>query len=52
MIVVYRGLHCPVCETYLGKLQTVASDFVAKGVDLVAYETHYDVCLTAFCCTA
>ncbi len=36
MIVVYRGLHCPVCETYLGKLQTVASDFVAKGVDLVA----------------
>jgi len=36
MIVVYRGLHCPVCETYLGKLQTMASDFVAKGVDLVA----------------
>lgn len=36
MIVVYRGLHCPVCETYLGKLQTVASDFAAKGVDLIA----------------
>ena len=35
MIVVYRGLHCPVCETYLGKLQTVASDFAAKGVDLL-----------------
>ena len=36
MIVVYRGLHCPVCETYLGKLQAVAKDFAAKGVDLVA----------------
>lgn len=36
MIVVYRGLHCPVCATYLGKLQAVAKDFAAKGVDLVA----------------
>ncbi|NKB27773.1 MAG: redoxin domain-containing protein [Rhodobacteraceae bacterium] len=36
MIVVYRGLHCPICEGYLGKLQTVAKEFAAKGVDLVA----------------
>ena len=36
MIVVYRGLHCPVCEGYLGKLQAVAKDFADKGVDLVA----------------
>lgn len=36
MIVVYRGLHCPVCEGYLGKLQAVAKDFGDKGVDLVA----------------
>ena len=36
MIVVYRGYHCPVCKSYLGKLENLASDFEAAGVSLVA----------------
>ena len=27
MIVVYRGLHCPICKTYLGELEARLPEF-------------------------
>lgn len=36
LVVVYRGLHCPLCKTYLSKLRELESDFNALGVDVVA----------------
>lgn len=36
MVVVYRGLHCPICKTYLGTLEKLAPEFYAIGVDVVA----------------
>ena len=35
MVVVYRGLHCPKCKTYLAKLETLLPDYHAEGVDVV-----------------
>ena len=39
MIVVYRGLHCPVCKTYLGELETKLPEFTKRGVDVIAIST-------------
>ncbi len=36
LIVVYRGLHCPICKGYLGDLQSKLGDFAAKGVNVIA----------------
>jgi peroxiredoxin len=36
MVVVYRGLHCPVCKTYLGELEAKLPDFTKRGVDTIA----------------
>lgn len=36
MIVVYRGLHCPICKTYLGELEAKLADFEKRGVSVVA----------------
>ena len=36
MIVVYRGLHCPVCKTYLGELEAKLPEFAKRGVDVIA----------------
>lgn len=36
MIVVYRGLHCPVCKTYLTKLNGLIDMAKAAGVTTVA----------------
>ncbi|KIN73086.1 peroxiredoxin-like family protein [Sulfitobacter guttiformis] len=36
LVVVYRGLHCPICKTYLAKLQEVEQAFNAQGVDVIA----------------
>ncbi|WP_299416700.1 peroxiredoxin-like family protein [uncultured Sulfitobacter sp.] len=36
LVVVYRGLHCPICKTYLSKLQELEPEFNALGVDIVA----------------
>jgi len=33
MINFYRGLHCPICKTYLGQLNKLADDFAERGVD-------------------
>jgi len=39
MIVVYRGLHCPVCKTYLGELEAKLPEFAKRGVDVIAVST-------------
>lgn len=36
MIVVYRGLHCPICKTYLRDLNGKVGEFEAHGVRVVA----------------
>lgn len=36
MVVIYRGLHCPLCKKYLAQLDELVSDFNALGVDVVA----------------
>lgn len=36
MIVVYRGLHCPICSGYLKELDHKLEQFTARGVDVVA----------------
>lgn len=36
MVVFYRGLHCPVCKTYLSDLVDKAADFRERGVEPVA----------------
>jgi len=36
MIVFYRGVHCPVCTTYIGELQHKLGDFTSRGVDVIA----------------
>lgn len=35
LIVVYRGQHCPVCKTYLGKLETLLAQFGAENISVV-----------------
>lgn len=35
LVVVYRGLHCPICKTYLARLQELEGDFNELGVDVV-----------------
>lgn len=35
MVVVYRGLHCPVCKTYLGKLNALTDMAAETGVSVV-----------------
>ena len=32
MLVFYRGLHCPVCATYMKELQRMKQDFTDRGV--------------------
>lgn len=36
LIIVYRGLHCPICKSYLKAWQEMATDFAALGVDIIA----------------
>lgn len=35
MVIFYRGLHCPVCEGYLGKVAAAAPAFAEKGMPIV-----------------
>jgi peroxiredoxin len=32
----YRGLHCPVCATYLRELERLTPEFATRGVKTVA----------------
>ncbi|MET4082918.1 peroxiredoxin [Pedobacter sp. UYP30] len=36
MLIFYRGLHCPVCKTYLEELNGLVEKFTEKGVDVIA----------------
>jgi len=36
MIVFYRGLHCPVCKSYISELEGLVDDFRERGVEVVA----------------
>lgn len=36
LVVFYRGLHCPVCATYLKELARLTADFESRGVKTVA----------------
>lgn len=36
MIVFYRGLHCPVCKSYLQKLHALSNDYKNAGFAIVA----------------
>ncbi|QUJ75118.1 AhpC/TSA family protein [Sulfitobacter albidus] len=36
LVVVYRGLHCPICKNYLSKLQEMEPTFNDLGVDVIA----------------
>lgn len=36
LVFVYRGQHCPLCKTYLEKLQTLKDKFMAIGAEVVA----------------
>jgi peroxiredoxin len=35
MVVFYRGLHCPVCRTYLERLNGLVSGFEAQGFNVL-----------------
>ncbi|NND19333.1 MAG: AhpC/TSA family protein [Silicimonas sp.] len=35
MVIFYRGLHCPVCETYLTKVKEKAAAFADAGMPIV-----------------
>src|SRR5262249_53630632 len=35
-VVFYRGLHCPICRTQLGELETKRPEFAKRGVNVVA----------------
>lgn len=36
VICFYRGLHCPICATYLTEFQKRATDFAERGVSTIA----------------
>lgn len=36
LVVVYRGLHCPICKGYLGELEKLLPQFDERGVTVVA----------------
>ena len=36
MAVFYRGLHCPICKTYLADLESKLPEFAKRGVDVIA----------------
>ena len=35
LVVIYRGLHCPLCKKYLTELEALAPQFHSQGVDVV-----------------
>lgn len=39
LIVVYRGLHCPICRTQLSELDRKLDEFASRGVSAVALST-------------
>lgn len=39
MLEFYRGLHCPICKTYLRELDRRVDEFAKNGVEVVAIST-------------
>ena len=39
MLVFYRGLHCPICKTYLRDLDRKLDDFAKRGVVVATVST-------------
>lgn len=39
MLVFYRGLHCPICKTYIHDLDRRLEDFSRRGVEMAAIST-------------
>lgn len=39
MVVFYRGLHCPICSTYIADLDKKLAEFQEKGMTAVAVST-------------
>lgn len=39
LLVIYRGLHCPICKKYLGQLNEMKADFDKMNVQIVAVST-------------
>lgn len=39
LVVFYRGLHCPICKTYLGTLHKLLPEFAKRGVNVVTLST-------------
>ena len=36
LVVFYRGLHCPICATYVAELDKVVPDLASRGVEAIA----------------
>jgi peroxiredoxin len=47
-VVVHRRLHCPICKTYLAKLQELETDFNELGVDVAAVSAETEAKARAF----
>jgi peroxiredoxin len=39
LVVFYRGLHCPICATYVAELDKFVPDLATRGVEAVAIST-------------
>jgi peroxiredoxin len=39
LVVVYRGLHCPICKAYLSQIETTKNEFDKINVDIIAIST-------------
>ncbi|MGI8895283.1 MAG: peroxiredoxin-like family protein [Casimicrobiaceae bacterium] len=36
LIVFYRGLHCPICKTYIAEFDKLVSEFATRGTETIA----------------
>jgi len=39
LVVVYRGIHCPICKKYLGQLNAMKRELEESNVDIVTVST-------------
>lgn len=39
LLIMYRGLHCPICKKYLGQINDMKADFDKMNVQIVAVST-------------
>ncbi len=40
LVIFYRGLHCPVCKSYLEELNGLVSDYSKRGVNVIAISSN------------